>query len=203
MNRLGLMHPSTLAGRYATEARALYEAFSRDSAGEHDAYFTTKLPSTGALIGPWGVMLHTPTIGRAYLDLSNAVRHSGELSGKLSEICSLAVCRQEGVQYAVYSHRLLALKEGLTELQIQAVLNGGCPLNVAAPERVVYFVSRELCANSGSLTQRTWDIAIETLGREAARTLVHLVALFRYEATIMRGFDVQVPPERDRIEAIR
>jgi len=194
------MHPSSLGGRHMAETRALYQAFSRDNATSFDEYFTTKLPSTGALIGPFGLMLHTPSMGRAVLDVGKALRQLPGLKPKTAEIAVLTVCAQEQAHYELYARRRMASALGISSDEIDALVSGQCPVTLNGEERAAFHVARELCASFGSLSQWAWETAIIELGREGALALVHYIGYYRYLATIERGFDAQVPAEGDRVE---
>ncbi|KAK4541624.1 hypothetical protein LTR36_007768 [Oleoguttula mirabilis] len=182
------------------DTRALYEAFSRDNAAVHDAYFTTKLPSTGALIGPWGIHLHTPRLGRALMDFTTALRELPELKAKTREIAILTVCVRERAFYEVYAHSRVALLLGLTDQELNMLVYGLCPESLTGEEKAAYDVARELCTSSGPIAQLTWDTAVVQLGRDGALALVQHIGHYRYLATIERGFDAQVPAEGDRVE---
>lgn len=182
------------------ETRALYDNISRDNAAEYDTYFTTKLLSTKALIGPWGIFLHTPPLGRALLDLTTALRELPELKAKTREIAILTVCVHERAFYEVYAHSRVALLLGLTDSELNMLVYGLCPETLTSEEASACGVARELCTTPGPLAQSTWTTAVTELGRDGALALVQYVAYYRYLATIERGFDVQVPAEGDRVE---
>ncbi|KAI7188413.1 hypothetical protein KC363_g5467 [Hortaea werneckii] len=201
MNRLGLLHPSTLTGRHMSETRAIFDAVCRHNAASYGRIFTTRLPSTGALAGPWAVLLHTPMLGRAFQNLSLALEKLGPLSARSKSISALTIFARERVPYGLYAERLLGLSEGLSEKDIEGLFTGQLPYGFNDADRAVYFVSRELSHCVGPLSQQTWDWALATLGKETLVALIHYAAFLRYTATIMRGFEVQLPAEGDRVEA--
>ncbi|KAI7260771.1 hypothetical protein KC345_g9982 [Hortaea werneckii] len=203
MNRLGLLHPSTLSGRHMSETRAVYDAFCRHNAASYGHTFTTRLPSTGALAGPWAVLLHTPVLGRAYLDLSLALEKLGALSARSKSISALTIFARERVPYGLYAERLLGLSEGLSEKEIEVLFAGQLPYGFNDADRAVYFVSRELGHCVGPLSQQTWERSLSTLGKDTLVALIHYAAFLRYTATFMRGFEVQLPAEGDRVEVHR
>ncbi|KAI7214215.1 hypothetical protein KC333_g6135 [Hortaea werneckii] len=203
MNRLGLLHPSTLTGRHMNETRALFDAFCRHNAAAYGHIFTTNLPSTGALTGPWAVLLHTPVLGRAYLDLSLAFAKLGTLSARSKSISALTTFAHERVPYGLYAERLLGLSEGLSEKDIEILFAGKLPYGFNDADRAIYFVSKELSHCAGPLSQQTWDWTLAILGKDTLVALIHYAAFLRYTATFMRGFEVQLPAEGDRVEVHR
>lgn len=200
MNRLGLMHPSTLGGRHMAETRALYEAFVRDNTLNYDAYFTSRLHHTGALVGPFGILLHSPPIGRAFLDLSTALRGLSGLKPKTREVVVLTVCLQEQAHYELYAHKQIARQQSIVESEIGTLMLGQCPATFSREEKAAYGVARELCTSTGPLSQWAWETAIIELGKDGALAVVQYVGYYRYVTTIERGFDAQVPAEGDRVE---
>ena len=186
-----------------SETRSIFEAFCRHNAATYGHIFTTRLPSTGALAGPWAVLLHSPMLGRAYLDLSQALEKLGPLSARSRSISALTIFARERVPYGLYAERLLGLSEGLSEKDIEILFAGQLPYGFNDADRAVYFVSRELGHCVGTLSQQTWDWALVTLGKDTLVALIHYAAFLRYTATFMRGFEVQLPAEGDRVEVHR
>ncbi|RMX92048.1 hypothetical protein D0868_13631 [Hortaea werneckii] len=203
MNRLGLLHPSTLTGRHMSDTRAIFDAFCRHNSASYGHIFTTNLPSTGALTGPWAVLLHTPMLGRAYLDLSLALEKLGPLSARSRSISALTIFAHERVPYGLYAERLLGLSEGLSEKDIEILFAGKLPYGFNDADRAIYFVSKELSHCAGPLSQQTWDWTLAILGKDMLVALIHYAAFLRYTATFMRGFGVQLPAEGDRVEVQR
>nr|POE75162.1 hypothetical protein CFP56_63397 [Quercus suber]POE94759.1 hypothetical protein CFP56_16996 [Quercus suber] len=198
MNRLGLVHPSTLAGKHMAETRNLYEGFS--ALALNDRTFTSKLPFTGALIGIPGILLHTPRIGRAFIELTKAIDEISSLNPRMREIITVSVATHEQAYYDIYAHKQMALQVGLTESELDVLISGEVPSNVQEGERAASQAAKELCNYVGPLTRQTWEDMIIAMGQEAARAVVHLVALYRYRATMLRGFDAQVPSASERVE---
>ncbi|KAM3419898.1 hypothetical protein BST61_g3220 [Cercospora zeina] len=132
MNRLGLLHPSTLTTKNSTETLSLYFALTKQlSQTINHAPVTYTLPSSGALIGPYGILLHSPATGHAVLSLYQSILalpapHS-TLSLRTKSITSLVVSSNERIPYATYFHSTLALhSKALTHNEIHSLRAGLC-----------------------------------------------------------------------------
>ncbi|EME79574.1 uncharacterized protein MYCFIDRAFT_81064 [Pseudocercospora fijiensis CIRAD86] len=202
MNRIGLMHPSTLTGKHNAETSALYQAFSDHVDRRLNAANNTfRLPSTGAMVGQFAIFLHNPKIGRSFLELSDALRELPGLNPRTREIIALVVATNERSAYQTYSHGRLAMQRGLTQNELDSLYAGLYSHSFAEADKAAYTVARELCVSSGPLSDRVWNDAVTVLGREGAIAVVHHTAFHRYVATLLRGFDSQVPAPGERVES--
>lgn len=201
MNRIGLMHPSTLTGKHNQETAALYQAFSDYADRRLCANtITYRLPSTGALVGPFGILLHTPHIGRAFMEISQALEELPGLTCRTREIIALVVGVNERSAFHIYSHGRLAMEKGLSQNELDALLAGLYSNSFTQEDKAAYMVARELCVSSGPLSDRVWNEAVTVLGRDGALAAVQYTAMNRFVATLLRGFDAQVPAPGERVE---
>lgn len=203
MNRLGLLNPLTLSRRHMTDTRDLYDKFSEYTDAHAGQTYTAKLPSTDALVGPFGIFLYTPALGRAYLDLTLALDELTSLTPREREVAIIIVGICEHSEYQLYAHERVAAQSGLTDAEVQALRAGAFPPTCNEKERVAYGIARELSNSSGPLSADAWQAAQRYLGLDATIALVHIIAYHRYVATILRAFDAQVPVESERVETVR
>lgn len=207
MNRLGLLHPSTLTTKNSPETLSLYFALTKHLVQTvNHAPVTYTLPSSGALIGSYGIFLHTPAIGHAILSLYQAIlalpKANSTLTPRTKAIISLVISANERSQYSTYFHSTLSLHAGtLTQNEVTSLQAGLCSSMFNRIDRLVFGMTRELCVQSGALPEKIWNEALCILGRDGAIAIVHFVAFQRYLSTIERAFDAQVPAEGERVEA--
>ncbi|EME43812.1 hypothetical protein DOTSEDRAFT_151337 [Dothistroma septosporum NZE10] len=203
MNRLGLMHPSTLTSKHNTERSALYHALSSHATHTFNTIpLTWKLPSTSALVGTYGILLHTPHIGRAYLDFRSALASLPGLTPRLQSILTLVVAAYENCAYQIYTATRFGTANGLTRNELDSLRAGLYAQSFGEEDKAAYRVARELCAGAGPLSERVWDESVQVLGREGVLKAVHVVGFERYVAAILRGFDAQVPAPGERVENV-
>jgi len=78
----------------------------------------------GRLINIYRLMLHSPKLADAWLELNQAVRYGTEIDGQSRELAVIRVAILNHVDYVVRAHGpAYALKEGLTVDQVDAVAN--------------------------------------------------------------------------------
>lgn len=199
MNRLGLIHPGTMTGRPNAETRSLYRAFSNTYDVYYGNAFTWKLPITGACVGPPGILLHTPELGRCFLNLDTVVRNLPGLSDRCRAAAILVVAAHEKANYHVYAQARLAVSSSaLSQTEANEILSGRCPSTFVRPEEVAFDIVTTLCETVGPLPSELWNAAVDNLGRPGAIALVHIIALHKFVATILNGFDAQLPAPEER-----
>jgi AhpD family alkylhydroperoxidase len=67
------------------------------------------------------MLLNSPPVAKGWIDLYDAVRWKTELSGKLRELAMCQVAAINGAQYEWAAHAPIALKEGATQAQLDAM----------------------------------------------------------------------------------
>lgn len=75
----------------------------------------------GKMHNLYRMLLNSPPVARGWLNLLTAVRQQCRLSGKYRELSILRVAIVNGADYEYQSHIPHALKEGLTQRQIDAL----------------------------------------------------------------------------------
>jgi len=78
----------------------------------------------GRLINIYRLMLYSPALANAWFDLNQAVRYGTEIDGQSRELAVIRVAILNKTEYVVRAHGpAYALKEGLTQAQVEAVAN--------------------------------------------------------------------------------
>src|SRR5262252_6542524 len=78
----------------------------------------------GRLINIYRLMLHSPALAGTWFDLNQAVRYGTEIDGQSRELAVIRVAILNKTEYVVRAHGpAYALKEGLTQAQVEAVAN--------------------------------------------------------------------------------
>ncbi len=78
----------------------------------------------GRLINIYRLMLHSPALTDAWFELNQAVRYGTEIDGQCRELAVIRVAILNNVEYVIRAHGpAYALKEGLTEAQVEALAN--------------------------------------------------------------------------------
>ena len=72
----------------------------------------------GEVLHLYAMLLHSEPMTEGWLNLFTGVRQKGKLPGDLRELVIMQVALINGAPYEAQQHRPIALKEGLTEAQV-------------------------------------------------------------------------------------
>ena len=148
----------------------------------------------GALNGPFGVMLHAPSIGGPLQELGAAVRFRTRMTDRTREIAILTVATATGSEFERYAHELIGHAAGLTESEL-AALRDGSFTSTDPTESAAYAVCRRLLDVD---PRQPWNdgeyaAAADAVGREGLIELTVLVGYYRTLAQLMQVFAIGAP----------
>jgi 4-carboxymuconolactone decarboxylase len=132
--------------------------------------------------GPLNIYLRDPEYAELARPVSNYLRFKSPFPEKLKELAIMLTARSWGGTYVWYSHRPFAIKAGLTEELVQAMVRGERPAAMDADEAITYDFVTELLQ-----TRQVSDATYKKFGeRFGERDVVDLVALMGgYHTTSM------------------
>jgi AhpD family alkylhydroperoxidase len=81
----------------------------------------------GRLLNLYRMLLHSPPVASGWLALFTAIRQQSALSGRLRELAILRIAILNGAEYEFKAHGPFALKEGVTQAQLDALKAGHAP----------------------------------------------------------------------------
>ena len=90
----------------------------------------------GRVLKLYEMLLHSPPVAAGWLSFLTAIRQQGQLSGRIRELVIMRVAVINGAEYEFRAHTPFALKEGVSQLQIDALREGQFD-SFDAVERVV------------------------------------------------------------------
>ena len=111
------------------------------------------------------------------------------LSAHGREVAILVVGAHTKAAYEVTAHEALS---GFPRSELDQIDKGICPPTMDEECKIVFKVANELF-QPGPLSSSTWDEAVSVLGISGSTAVVQYVAFYKYIATILNGFDAQVP----------
>jgi AhpD family alkylhydroperoxidase len=88
------------------ESRALAERITRER---------------GQLLHLYAMLLHSTPVAEGWLRFLTAIRHECALPGALREMVIMRIAHVNGAPYEAAQHAPIALREGLTEAQVEAL----------------------------------------------------------------------------------
>lgn len=78
----------------------------------------------GKVLNLYGMLLHSPPVAEGWLAFLTAIRQKCTLSGRDRELVIMRVAVINGADYEFRAHVPFALKEGITDAQIEALRDG-------------------------------------------------------------------------------
>ena len=169
------------------EQRALYDRNREQIAHGFTTFETTR--EDGALLGPWGVFLHEPTVGQAHYDLIDAVTAMKRLSPSAKQVAIIVVGARFNAAYELYAHAATAAAEGMDPVKIATLAAGGRPLDLTPEEACAFDIATALLGG-GVLAGATYRAARDLLGQGALNELVFWIGTYAQVAITLNAFDV-------------
>lgn len=169
----------------------LYEQIVSGPRGVGPQHFPL-VDGSGALTGPFGIMLHAPGIGRSLQDLGAAIRYRTSLSARVREIAILSVAAATSCAFEAYAHERVGRAAGLTEVELQSIAQGG--FEGADPVEAAAYRLCDLLNQDRFPVEEPEFLELRTaLGQSTLIELVVLVGYYRTLAQLLNLFEVEVP----------
>ncbi|KOF52378.1 MULTISPECIES: carboxymuconolactone decarboxylase family protein [unclassified Achromobacter] len=126
----------------------------------------------GSVLHLYQMLLHSPPIAEGWLNYLTAVRQKASLPGAIRELVIVRVAQLNGAQYEADQHIPIALKEGVSQAQIDELGNWQASSRFSEAEKRVLALTDEMTRNV-----RVDKSLMESLARDFNRQeLVELVA---------------------------
>ncbi|PVH92934.1 hypothetical protein DM02DRAFT_575070 [Periconia macrospinosa] len=149
----------------------------------------------GALLGPFTMLLYTPSIGTGFFDHVMTVMKDEGLPKRVKELVIVAVAAHYGSVYEIKAHTNLALLTGLSEKQIEQVIADIEPDGLDDAERAAYRFAVQILRSRGPVPVEAWDSALAHWGQERVATLVYLVGSYSYVSMVLNAAAVGYPDD--------
>ena len=94
----------------------------------------------GGVLHLYAMLLHSAPVAEGWLRYLTAIRHECTLSGSLRELVIMRIAHLNGAAYEAEQHAPIALKEGLTREQVDALPDwrGGGPFDATQQAVLAY-----------------------------------------------------------------
>ena len=191
-NRLGLINPSS---SMTEEQRSLHNTLSESIKARYDE--SERSPQffldDGTMIGPYGVLLHHPEVGRQFQALVRALQTIPGLSLYGREVAIAVAGSRSQAAFELYAHHIIAThRAGITEAQLHEIHAGTCPDTLTDEGKAVFDLATAL-GRLGVLNQAVYDRAANVLGKDGVAAVIHYTGFYSYVGVLLNGFDVKVP----------
>ena len=101
----------------------------------------------GSVLHLYQMLLHSPPVAEGWLNYLTAIRQKANLSAAIRELVTVRIALINGAQYEADQHIPLALKEGVTQAQIDDLANWEQSSNFSAKEKRFLALTDEMTRN--------------------------------------------------------
>jgi 4-carboxymuconolactone decarboxylase len=139
------------------------------------------------------VLANAPNVFSGWTQMVDELFDSPTFSLRTREVVILRVAHLQGSRYELSQHTGIARSAGLTEQQINAILDDGDldAADFSHTERIVLDLVTELCTTH-RLTDESFAAGQAALGDEALTELLMLVSCYYGLALVLNAVDVDV-----------
>ena len=179
-------------GELADDQRVVYDSIVGGERSKGAQHFPLTARD-GTLNGPFGIMLHSPTVGAALAELGSTLRFHTNLTPRCREIATLQVAHATGSKFEWWAHARVAKAVGISDEELMSLSVGAFVSDDPIEGAVA-----ELCANlltSSAVTDAEYDRVSSVLTAEQIVDVTVLVGYYRTLAQLMTVFDVGVPAD--------
>ncbi|KAI9714018.1 MAG: hypothetical protein M1820_000748 [Bogoriella megaspora] len=155
--------------------------------------------SEGNFLGPFQSLIYTPEIIDPFFELGFAVTRQTRFTPKERELIVLAVLAEYDAPYPLYIHSEIALKCGLSELQVQQAVNGTTPDGLGVVEATIYEFALKLTRLRGPLPATDFEHARKKLPEHRIAGLAHVVCGYTQVCLLSNIGDNYVPPAKEGV----
>lgn len=155
--------------------------------------FITKSPQK-ALLGPFGIFVHTPALGKAFQQTFLSMPKISNLPARPREIAILVVGAHFQAAYELYAHENVALKAtSLNKIEILRIRSMQKADSFTSADTIAFDVAVSLISCPGPLKASLYEEAVAKFGHDATVALIHFVGFYAYLSILLNAFDEPVP----------
>ena len=185
--------PDLTPAELTDDQRAVHDRIASGPRAARPQHFPL-VDASGALTGPFGVMVHEPALGLPLQELGSALRYATGLTDRVREIAILTVAAAAGSEFETYAHTRVGRAVGLADDEIAALAEQAFTSTDPA-ESAAYALCRRLLDGRSRLPDLEYADLVDDLGTSTLVELVVLVGYYRTLAQLLDVFDVGVPEE--------
>jgi alkylhydroperoxidase family enzyme len=149
----------------------------------------------GSVLHLYQMLLHSPPLAEGWLAFLTAVRQKLDLPGDLRELVIMRVAILNGAPYEAEQHRPIALREGVSPAQLDALVDGPASPAFGERERVVL----ELCdtmTRDVQVPPATLAAVTTQLGERRTVELVATIAAYNMVSRFLEALHIDATDRR-------
>ncbi len=186
--RIKLSEPAELT----SSQRNLYDAIDKHMVPWAQASgFVPKLDD-GRLIGPFNIVLQSPEIGAAFVQLQGVEGRSTSLDERVRQVVILTMGTVWNSAYELYAHAAVSRKAGLPDEAIAALRNGDVSSTLSQKEKLAHQFTKQLAVER-TVSQELFDRAEIAFGVRGIVDILVLAGCYGIVCSLLNTFDVPAP----------
>ena len=186
--RIPLSDPAQLS----EDQKSLYKAINENAVPwAEGSGFVAKLDD-GRLVGPFNIVLESPELGAAFLQLQSAEEKRTSLSERVRQVVILTIGSAWKAPYELYAHSAVARTAGLADDTIDALVRGDLATGLSGEEALAQQLTQQL-ALERNVSQELFDQAKTVFGVRGIVDMLILAGCYDTVCSLLNTFAVPVP----------
>ncbi len=140
------------------------------------------------LVGPFGVWMHAPELGKAMSALGGTVRFGTSLAANVTEVAICTTSAFHRAKFEFAAHRGLALRAGVEEAALDRLAAGEEP-GFSGDEAAAYGVAIELLRGH-AISEATYADADKRFGSQGMVELMTTIGYYCLISLMLNGLEV-------------
>jgi 4-carboxymuconolactone decarboxylase len=157
------------------------------------ALFDAIAEGRGSVRGPFALLLHSPELCQAVLDLSLYLRQDDFVPAATRELAVIATARERDCPYVWAAHAPAARKEGVPDAIVELVRDRGDTTSLPESQRDVIDLARQLL-RAHRVDQALFDRLVATSGVSGMVELTCVIGHYLFVTTILNACEVSPVP---------
>ncbi len=143
----------------------------------------------GKMLNLYRMLLHSPPVADGWRAFLTAIRQQCQLPGRARELAILRVAVLNGADYEFNAHCPFAIKEGVTQAQLDEMRAGHVPLDFTAADRAV-LACTDAMTRDILVPEAVFDAVREHFPDREAMELVATVAAYNLVSRFLVAIQV-------------
>lgn len=149
----------------------------------------------GSVLHLYQMLLHSGPVAEGWLNYLTAIRHKCSLNGAIRELVIVRVAQLNGAQYEADQHIPIALKEGVTQQQIDELEDWRNSTSFNATERNVLELTDQMTTKV-KVDKSVMEALATDFNHQELVELVATVAAYNMVSRFLEAFGIHSDDER-------
>jgi AhpD family alkylhydroperoxidase len=154
----------------------------------------------GSVLHLYQMLLHSPPIAEGWLALLTAVRQKSALAGAVRELVIMRIAHVNGAPYEAEQHAPIALREGLSRTQLDALADWTESGEFSAAQRAVLALTDGM-TRAVHIDDSVFDAARPHFSARELVELVVTIAAYNMVSRVLEALQIAASDPRDELRA--